>query len=301
MPRIRSIHPSLFTDEDYMSLSPFAMAAWPGIWVEADDNGVFEWKPLTLKARLLPCAAINMGDVLAEYEARGMVQRFNVAGKEYGAIRNFRKFQRPEKPKAWHPLPDELREFVSLPPTDQQPVADQSPTVPRKSPQMEDVGGRMEEIKSTVVDSRATRPDPKGSRLPAEWTLPADWRSYASEKGCADPDREAEKFRDHWHAKAGKDARKADWFAAWRTWIGKAAEFAPTRRAQASTSAEPQANARQTELAGRAALLKTGTPFARDSAQRYPRQDFEEMVRLNLLTVADLQRIGIQIQPRAVG
>jgi hypothetical protein len=29
---------------------------------------------------------------------------------------------------------------------------------------------------------------------------------------------EADKFADHWRAKAGKDARKADWLATWRNW-----------------------------------------------------------------------------------
>lgn len=186
MARIRSIHPSLFTDEDYMSLSPFAMAAWPGIWVEADDNGVFEWKPLTLKARLLPCAAIEMGDILAEYEGRGMVRRFSANGKDYGAIRNFRKFQRPEKPKAWHPLPDNLRLFVALPPTDPQPVADQSPTAPRKSPQMEDVGGRMEVNSSDADASGADAPAVAVFDLrSAAFNDGAKWLSDASKRPIA--------------------------------------------------------------------------------------------------------------------
>lgn len=144
MARIRSIHPGLFTDEDYMSLSAYGMAAWPGLWVEADDNGIFEWKPLTLKARLLPCAQVDMADILDGYLTRGMIRRFEVDGRGYGAIRNFRKFQRPEKPKAWHPIPDDMRSFVGLSPTAPQQFAEQSPTPTRKSPQMEDGGGRME-------------------------------------------------------------------------------------------------------------------------------------------------------------
>ena len=31
--------------------------------------------------------------------------------------------------------------------------------------------------------------------------------------------REAECFADYWHAKAGADARKADWLATWRNWV----------------------------------------------------------------------------------
>jgi hypothetical protein len=35
---------------------------------------------------------------------------------------------------------------------------------------------------------------------------------------------ETEKFKDYWHAKAGKDATKLDWQATWRNWIRTAAE-----------------------------------------------------------------------------
>lgn len=141
MARIRSIHPSLFTDEAFMGLSPYAMAALAGLWCEADDQGVFEWKPMTLKARILPCAAVNMAELLEEYERAGIVRRFTDGEKDYAAIKNFRKFQRPEKPKAVHPLPDDLRSFVAIDEKDakgRQPVIDQSPTSPRKISQMED-------------------------------------------------------------------------------------------------------------------------------------------------------------------
>lgn len=61
---------------------------------------------------------------------------------------------------------------------------------------------------------------PSGSRLPADWTLPTDWYAWAlSERPELDLGREAASFADHWHAKAGKDGRKADWQATWRNWI----------------------------------------------------------------------------------
>lgn len=61
-----------------------------------------------------------------------------------------------------------------------------------------------------------------GERLPPEWQLPkawgewalAEWPVWTAEKVRA----EAEKFRDHWLAKAGPDAVKASWLAAWRKW-----------------------------------------------------------------------------------
>ena len=165
MPRIRSIHPGLFTDEAYMALSPYAMAAWPGVWIQADDQGVFEWKPLTLKARLLPAASVDMIALLAEYEAQGLVRRFEADGHSYAAIRNFRRYQRPVKPNSLHPLPDDLRVFVGLPPpravadrapSGRQPITNQSPTGSQpvrnrlttgmqKSPQREEVRDKRED------------------------------------------------------------------------------------------------------------------------------------------------------------
>jgi hypothetical protein len=58
-----------------------------------------------------------------------------------------------------------------------------------------------------------------GSRLPTDWTLPSEWRSWALEQGYQDPDAEAEQFRDYWVAAPGAKGRKADWLATWRTWV----------------------------------------------------------------------------------
>lgn len=61
---------------------------------------------------------------------------------------------------------------------------------------------------------------PAGSRLPDDWTPPEDWLAWArSEKPGINALQEADKFRDFWHGKAGKDGRKANWQATWRNWI----------------------------------------------------------------------------------
>lgn len=68
--------------------------------------------------------------------------------------------------------------------------------------------------------SPSAPPDPRGSRLPADWTLPDDWRVWAeSERPDLDVPTVAAGFRDFWVGKAGKDARKADWKATWRNWV----------------------------------------------------------------------------------
>jgi len=112
--RIRSLHPGIFTDERYMALSFPARELLKGIWCEADDQGAFEWKPLTLKARIMPADAVNVAELLDELKAGQFVAQYEHEGRSYGVVRNFRRFQRPQKPHALHPLPPELRNYVGL-------------------------------------------------------------------------------------------------------------------------------------------------------------------------------------------
>jgi hypothetical protein len=66
----------------------------------------------------------------------------------------------------------------------------------------------------------------RGSRLPQDWVLPKAWGDWALvEFGSWTPDVvriEADKFRDFWHSKSGKDAAKMDWHATWRNWCRNA-------------------------------------------------------------------------------
>ena len=114
MPRIRSVHPGLFTDEAFVTLSDAAQILLIGLWTESDDQGVFAWKPITLKMRLRPASDYGVEPLLHEMLAVDSICHFEAGGKEFGAIRNFRKFQRPKKSNAVHPLPTELRKYVGL-------------------------------------------------------------------------------------------------------------------------------------------------------------------------------------------
>jgi hypothetical protein len=106
-----------------------------GLWCEADDQGVFEWRPLTLKARIMPCDTVDVEAVLSELAEAQFLRAFEVDGKRYGAIRNFRKFQRPKRPTASYPLPDSLRQYVGLPPVVSRPQRGNG-TVSQDHPEM---------------------------------------------------------------------------------------------------------------------------------------------------------------------
>lgn len=158
MSRIRSVHPGLFTDEAFMAASPHARVLLIGLWCEADDQGVFEWKVLTLKARILPADSVDVGALLHELSAIGTVQSFEQSGKTYGAIRNFRRYQRPQRPNAMHPLPERLRSFVGLSATEGGSDSPDSASAHGKSPQMEEEGGRREKTQHPDQPLSQTEP-----------------------------------------------------------------------------------------------------------------------------------------------
>lgn len=162
MARIRSIHDGFFTDENLVSVSVFARLLFLGLGVQADDKGVFEWKPITLKMRIFPADNVDVPELLSELEAIDAIRRYEIEGRQYGAIRNFRKFQRPKNPNDVHPITDDFRTYVGLAPAISEMDSvndDQFPPNGEISPQMEDGeedgGGRREII---IVDNTADPP-----------------------------------------------------------------------------------------------------------------------------------------------
>ncbi|BBK37707.1 hypothetical protein STAQ_27850 [Allostella sp. ATCC 35155] len=152
MARIRSIHPGQWTDEEFVSLSFAARLLAIGLRNEADDHGVFEWKPITIKMKLFAADNVDVSALLDELVDARQIQRFEVDGKAYGAIRAFRRWQRPEKPKATFPLPRGLRAYIGLVdegaseepelPSDPGRDDDASATGRRIPPQRKEEGGK---------------------------------------------------------------------------------------------------------------------------------------------------------------
>lgn len=98
----------------------------------------------------------------------------------------------------------------------------------------EDVGNgdvTLQKRNANALDTEQNRTDteersapsaksPRGTALPADWTLPDDWKTWAEQtRPDIDPLVAADSFRDFWIGKPGKDGRKADWQATWRNWV----------------------------------------------------------------------------------
>lgn len=114
MARIRSVHPGLFTDEAFALLSSDAQIFLVGLWTEADDKGIFEWKPGQLRIRLRPGKDGDVPAIMAELLHANCIKDFSIGGKPYGAIRNFRKYQRPKTPNSIYPMTPEIGNYVGL-------------------------------------------------------------------------------------------------------------------------------------------------------------------------------------------
>lgn len=220
MSRIRSVHPGLWTDEIFVSLSPLARLLFMGIWNEADDKGIFPWSPLQMKMRVLPADNTDAGELMAELEAADCIRRYEIGGKSFGAVRNFAKFQRPKKPNDIHPANPEILEFAGHkgePSGDNPPpVRKELPTSGEKSPQMEEGGEEIKE-KDNPPTPRKRVGNGKFS-IPADWKLPpiADLPPKAralAEQWPADAyETHGEAFHGFWTA----DGRKyKDWALVW--------------------------------------------------------------------------------------
>ena len=81
----------------------------------------------------------------------------------------------------------------------------------------------------------------RGTRLPADWALPEDWKAIAKTIRPEWPDHHVQRvsdgFRDYWIAKTGSGASKADWLATWRNWCrnDKSPVYGPASAPQAPT------------------------------------------------------------------
>lgn len=64
-----------------------------------------------------------------------------------------------------------------------------------------------------------------GTRLPPDWKVTAEQLAYAADQGCADPQRTALNFSQHFWAKAGADARSVNWDLRFMGWCRREQEF----------------------------------------------------------------------------
>lgn len=99
-----------------------------------------------------------------------------------------------------------------------QPDEDATASVPHEFPHAKPM---LPDTRYQNREANASLPHKRAARLPPDWVLPVDWGEWAVAEGWPENviRSEAERFRDYWVAKGGKDATKLDWQATWRNWM----------------------------------------------------------------------------------
>jgi hypothetical protein len=172
--RIRSTHPGQWTSGDFLECTPLARLLALAVRNVADDHGAFRWKPTSLKAECLPGDNCDINALLEELVLNNQVTRYTVDGKDYGLVKDFLQWQRPQKPKYIHPLPDGFNagpvavEDQSR--TGTVPTPDKSATDTGKPPQRKEEGGKRKEvIRGRDGDAPdPVKPEPKKQGLISE-------------------------------------------------------------------------------------------------------------------------------------
>jgi hypothetical protein len=223
MARARNIKPGFFKNEDLGTADPFVQLLFAGLWTLADKAGILEDRPLRIKAEIFPYReGLELNRYLTELHQFDLIHRYEVNGVRYIQVAKFKEHQNPhhtEKQSIYPSYSDSCKLTVKTPEINGDTPADSlipDSLIPDSSHQGSDV--------KSVGAHKKTARTAKGFPLPADWVLPKAWGEWALDDR---PEfthdmirREADKFRDHWHANANqRNGKKSDWFAAWRNWF----------------------------------------------------------------------------------
>lgn len=111
MARARNIKPGFFKNEDLAELNYEARLLFAGLWTLADREGRLEDRPKKIKMEVFPGDSLDVDKLLQKlHDAGGFIQRYEVEGKRYIQIINFKKHQSPhfKEPPSTIPKPGAL-------------------------------------------------------------------------------------------------------------------------------------------------------------------------------------------------
>ncbi|MGL5511671.1 MAG: DnaD domain protein, partial [Sporomusa sp.] len=147
------IKPGFFKNEELGEIEPLARLFFAGLWCWADRMGRFEDRPKKLKADILPYDNCDGENLMRQLEEHGFVIRYEVNGKRYGQIVNWKKHQSP------HPA-----EAVSnIPAPDQQPESNLQVSCNEVT----------DNLKATENNLQATDEQPDKNPIPSFTSIPS--------------------------------------------------------------------------------------------------------------------------------
>lgn len=182
--RIRQLKPDVFFDEELWALiqahpDQHILQSFEGLWVNADREGRFQWRPAMLKSQILPYWGGDFERSMGLLRAEGFIVQYVVDGKVYGWIPAFLDHQRPNnrEPESVLPPPPPLEQTqVSLEHAQAgdssvrepraRPYPHSLPPLPTPSPSDPDLPDQVGSPREAEPGSRPT-PEDTDSRAPA--------------------------------------------------------------------------------------------------------------------------------------
>jgi hypothetical protein len=178
VPKIRGIHPDIWTDEDFVELTPFARLLWLGMWNWACDNGHLADRSKQIKMRVLPTDDVNAAELLRELESNRRITRSD----GWITIPNFSKRQRPDR-RFW---------VICAAPGCVKPG----------DPERETRGGHVETTRAPNVGSRGALGDGEGE---GEVMVKVKRETPSRKRSVIEP---TERFEEFWSTYSHKVGRK---------------------------------------------------------------------------------------------
>lgn len=168
--------PEALTDEDLWDLEVESgmplFRAYQGLWMCADREGRFEWRPRNLKLHCLPYWDGDFEAALEALASRSYVVRYTVDGKDYGCVRTLAKHQRFDHREPPSSLPAPI-DHARARPGDAEPSSSACPGPARvegKGRELEGKGSGTE-----GASARVTLPSPDDLTEPASYTRVPEW------------------------------------------------------------------------------------------------------------------------------
>ena len=107
MARTRSLKPQYFKNDLLAECQPLARLLFAGLWCMADAEGRLEYRPLRVKAEVLPYDECDVDQLADELEQRGFVRRYTVDDVTILVIPKFLEHQRPHPKEPTESFPPE--------------------------------------------------------------------------------------------------------------------------------------------------------------------------------------------------
>lgn len=97
MARTRNIKPGFLKNEVLAECDPLARILFAGLWMLADRDGRGEYRPKLIRAECLPYDDCDVPSLIKELDERGFITVYEVEGRQFYEIPNFKRHQNPHK------------------------------------------------------------------------------------------------------------------------------------------------------------------------------------------------------------